>query len=159
MALPRIGVGLGHISEVQPKQQWGGHTAAQTAAAIVMALAAVFAVLTQSKDPKLSWSLAALILFTLAVMYGNRALALFQVRRVQAARDRVAREHLIPELLRLARRFAQFANSGDWSNLRYIVFNAYGNDPDKVRDGMPARLHEGFVSVLPSALGNSPARE
>src|SRR6266404_4253235 len=36
-----------------------------------------------------------------------------------------------PELLRFARRFAQFANAGDCSNLRYIVANAYGNDPDK----------------------------
>jgi len=129
MALPRIGVGFGQVSEVQAKE-WGGHAAAQTAAAIVMALAAVFAVITQSKDTKLSWSLAALILFALALMYGNRALALFRVRRVQATRDRVAREQF-PELLRLARSFAQFANSGEWSNLRYIVFNAYGNDPDK----------------------------
>jgi len=57
MALPRIGVGLGHISELQPKE-WGGHTAAQTISAIVMASAAVFAVVFQSKgDPKFAWSL------------------------------------------------------------------------------------------------------
>jgi len=49
MALPRIGVGFGQVSEVQAKE-WGGHTAAQTAAAIVMALAAVFGVVTQSTN-------------------------------------------------------------------------------------------------------------
>jgi len=119
---------------MKPKQQWGGHTAAQTISAIVMASAAVFAVVFQSKgDPKFAWSLVALIALILlasALMYANQVLAFFRVRRVQAARDKVAREQR-SELLRLARRFAQFANSGDWSNLRYIVANAYGNNPDK----------------------------
>jgi hypothetical protein len=133
MALPRIGVGLGQVSEVQSRE-WGGHTAAQTMSAIVMALAAVFAVIFQSKgDPKFAWSLVALIALVLlasALMYTNRVLAFFKVRRLLAARNRMVREQS-PELLRLARSFAQFANSGDWSNLRYIVFNAYGNNPDK----------------------------
>lgn len=130
MALPRIGVGLNHISEVQSVKEWGGHAAAQTTAAIVMALAAVFAVITQKGDPKFAWSLVALILLVLALTYANRVLAFFQVRRVLAARDEVARQQH-PELLRFARRFAQFTNSGDWSNLRYIIANAYSNDPDK----------------------------
>jgi len=127
MALPRIGVGLGHISELQPKE-WGGHAAAQTAAAIVMALAAVFGVVTQST--KFAWAFSSLILLALALMYGKRVLLFFHLRKVRVARDTAARAQN-PELLRLTRRFAQFANAGDCSNLRYIVANAYGNDPDK----------------------------
>jgi len=90
---------------MKPKQQWGGHTAAQTISAIVMASAAVFAVVFQSKgDPKFAWSLVALIALILlasALMYANQVLAFFRVRRVQAARDKVAREQR-SELLRLA---------------------------------------------------------
>src|SRR5258706_12424608 len=90
---------------MKPKQQWGGHTAAQTISAIVMASAAVFAVVFQSKgDPKFAWSLVALIALILlasALMYANQVLAFFRVRRVQAARDKVARKHR-SELRRLA---------------------------------------------------------
>jgi len=136
--LPRIGIELNPISEADlqsvKNRQWGGHAAAQTMAAIVMALAAVFAVIFQSKgDPKFAWTLVgliALVLLVSALMYANHVLAFFRVRKVRAARDRAAREQHA-ELLRLARRFAQFANAGDCSNLRYIVANAYGNDPDK----------------------------
>jgi len=93
-----------------------------------MALAAVFGVVTQST--KFAWAFFSLILLASALMYGKRVLLFFHLRKVRVARDTAARAQN-PELLRLARSFAQFANSGDWSNLRYIVFNAYGNDPDK----------------------------
>jgi hypothetical protein len=115
----------------------GSHAAAQTTAAIVMASAAVFAVITQSKgDPKFAWALLSLILLALALMYGNRVLAFFRVRRLQAARNKAARTHHV-ELLRFARRFAQFTNSGDWNNLRYVVASAHGNDPDKCAEVCP----------------------
>jgi hypothetical protein len=133
MALHRFGVGLAPTSDAQST----GHAAAQTAASIVMALAAVFAVIMQSKgDPKFAWGLLALILLALIWMYGNRALASLRLRSALAARDRAARTYH-PELLRLARRFAQFTSTGDWSNLRYIILSAYGNDPDKCAEICP----------------------
>lgn len=112
-------------------------SAIQTTAAVVVAVAAVFSVIAQSKDnPKLAIELVGLSLLLFAASFANRLLSSFQASRVRAARDRAARaEH--SELLRFGRRFAQFTNSGDWSNLRNIVCNVYGNDPDKCAEVCP----------------------
>ncbi len=119
------------------KQQWAAPTGTsfqgiiQTAAAVVVALATVFAVIAQSRDnPRLAWALVSLTMVLLILTFGSRVVALFQVRRVQAARNRAAQtQH--HELLRFARRFAQFTNTGDSSNIRSIIFNVCGNDCDK----------------------------
>ncbi len=132
MALHRLGFGFGQhveLETLQPvKQQWGGHAATQTAAAVVGALATVMAAVKGSTT--LAWGLAAFMLLTMILVGGNRALTFFRVRRFQARRDKMARaQHL--ELLGSVKQFARFVNSGDYSNLRNIIFNACGNSPEK----------------------------
>jgi len=119
------------------KEQWARpsgtavHAIVHTTAAVVVALATVFAVIAQSKDnPRLAWVLVSLTLVTLVWTFGRRVTAFFGTRRVRAVRDKAARaQH--HELLRFAKRFAQFTNTGDPSNIRNIILNICGNDSDE----------------------------
>jgi hypothetical protein len=119
------------------KEQWAKpsapalHGITQTAAAVVVALATVFAVIAQSKDnPRLAWVLVSLTLVTLVWTFGPRVAAFFGTRRVRTVRDRAAQAHH-HELLRFARRFGQFTNTGDPSNIRNIIFSLCGNNHDE----------------------------
>lgn len=137
MALHRLGFGQHvELEEIPIGQQRSGHNAIQTAAEVVMALAAVFALFTQSRDSRLAWALVSVIVLVFALMYGSRVLGFLRIRMFQARRDKMARaQH--PELLRFVKQFSQFSNSGDSSNLRYIVFSALGNSPEKCAEVMP----------------------
>jgi len=125
------------------KEQWTkppsstAQAGIQTTAAIVVALAAVFAVVAQSKDnPKLAGALVVLSLVVVGLAFGSRMIAFFQVRRVRAVRDKAARaQH--SELLRFARRFAQFTNTGDYTNIRPIIFSLCGNNAEKCAELCP----------------------
>lgn len=139
MALHGLGFGFGQ--DVEPEEipvgeQGSGHNAIQTAAEVIMALAAVFALFIQSKDSRLAWALVSVIVLVFALMYGGRVLRFFGVRMLQARRDKMARAQY-QDLLGFARRFAQFNRSGDWTNLPQIVFNACGNNPEKCAQIMP----------------------
>lgn len=112
-------------------------SAIQTTAAIVVALATVASVIAQSKDnPKLAVGLVVLSLLVLGWTFASRMIAFVQTRRVLAARNKAARtEHA--ELLRFARRFAQFTNTGDPTNIQNIIFISCANDPDKCAELCP----------------------
>lgn len=155
MALHKLGYELGVIEVPPANEKWSGHATAQTVAAIVMALATVFAVIKQTNS-RIAWTLVGVIVLTLALMYGNRMLAFLRVRQAQAARNKAA-QALRAGLLRFAKRFFQFTNSGDPSSLRNIVFNACGNKCGEVCAGLSSRLHAGVVSILPSALRKTTA--
>lgn len=139
MALHRVGFRFGEhveLEEIPVGEQRSGHNAIQTAAEVIMALAAVFALFTQSKDSRLAWALVSVIVLVFALMYGGRVRRFFRVRMFQARRDKIARaQHR--ELHGFVKQFSQFSNSGDSSNLRYIVFGALGNSPEKCAEVMP----------------------
>ncbi|PYU53186.1 MAG: hypothetical protein DMG48_02845 [Acidobacteria bacterium] len=109
----------------------------QTTAAIVVALATVFAVIVQSKDnPKFAGALVVLALAVVGWAFGSRVIASLQTRRVRVARDSAARTEY-KELLRFARRFAQFTNTGDRTNIRPIIFSLCGNNAEKCAELCP----------------------
>src|SRR5579859_941234 len=109
----------------------------QTTAAIVVALATVFAVIAQSKDnPKLAGALVVVSMAVVGWPFVHRVITFFQIRRVRAVRDRAAGARY-SELLRFAKRFAQFTNAGDWANIRPIIFSLCGNNPEKCAELCP----------------------
>lgn len=138
MALHRVGFGLGQnveLETLQPaKQQWGGHDAIRTAAAVVGALTAVITAV--KGNPYVAWGLAAFALVMTISVGGKRALTFVRVRRFQARRDKMAQAQHV-ELRGLAKQFARFVNSGDWSNLRNIIFSACGNNSEKCAQVCP----------------------
>src|SRR5258706_11670761 len=125
------------------KEQWTKPSSSsvqagiQTTAAIVVALATVFAVIVQSKDsPKFAWALVVLSLLVLALTFASRVIAFFTIRRVRATRDKAARaQH--SELVRFARRFAQFTSSNDHTNIRNIILSSCNHDPQKCAELRP----------------------
>ena len=116
-------------------EQWSKHDVVQTTATVVMALATVFTVIAQGST-RIAWALVSLTLLTLVIVFGGRIFSLWHSRRARAARNRVAQtQHA--ELLRFARYFGQFTNSGDPSNIRNIVFSACGNNVEKCEEVCP----------------------
>jgi hypothetical protein len=124
----------------------------QTTAAIVVALATVFAVILQSKDnPKFAGALVGLALAVVGWAFGSRVIAFFQIRRVRAARDKAARAQR-SELLRFAKRLAQFTSSNDHTNIRTIILNSSNHDPEKCAELCPpdymSDLYPFFLQLL-----------
>jgi len=109
----------------------------QTTATIVVALAAVFAVIVQSKDnPKFAGALVVLALAVVGWAFGSRVIVSFQIRGVRTARDKAARaQH--SELLRFAKRFAQFTSATDCTNIRPSIFSLCGNNVEKCAELCP----------------------
>jgi hypothetical protein len=128
---------LPQLKQQSAKPIGSAHTFIQTSAAVVVALATVFGVIPQSKDnPRPGWAgwtlVIFLVLFVLVILgpFVWRMIAFLRNLMVRIARDKAARaEHF--ELLKFAKRFAQFTNSGDPSNIWHIIHSSYSNDFEK----------------------------
>jgi hypothetical protein len=117
------------------------HNTVQTIAAVVVALATVFSVFTQSQNnPKLAIELVALSIVTMLVIGGGpfimRKIRFARVRKGQAARDLIALNKY-DDLLRLARQFGRFANSQDANNILQIIRSNCGNNVDRAAEIIP----------------------
>lgn len=103
----------------------------QTAATLVVAVAAVFSVLAQSKDnPRLAWALIFVALLVAGSTFSKPVIDFVRERKLRTVRNKAAKDHYV-ELLQFSRRFAKFVASGDPSNLRNIIFNLCDNYIDK----------------------------
>src|SRR5712692_2427553 len=82
-----------------------------TAATVVVAIAAVFAVIAQSKDnPKLAWGLAVIASLALASTLVRPVVAFVRKARARA-HDETAARNAFPEFREFVRRFGAFVSN------------------------------------------------
>lgn len=147
--VPTIWVGSEQPAPPQPSKPW------ESASAIVMTIAAVFSVITQSADhPIFAWTLVVIAGLVFLTAFSGRAIRWGRETIGQAQRNRIARKQW-PEFLRLGNRFGKFVSRDDSSNLRQVLRSACGSNdtelsklcpPDYLKD-----LYELFLARCEAA--------
>jgi hypothetical protein len=130
----------------------GWHTTVQTIATGVTAAAAVVAL--YKNNDRAVWILTAATV--LAVVFASsRAIPLIRTLKTRASRNAVARKQRA-ELRRVTRRFAQFADAQDQSNIRQIIFMFGGNNEERCREIFPPDYVSGLVPLFVKNLETRP---
>jgi hypothetical protein len=145
----------------QRKAAGQSHSAVQTIAAVVVALATVFSVFAQSQNnPGLAVELVALSIVTMLAIGGGpliaRKVISSRVRKIQATRDLAARGKY-DELIRLAKQFGRFTRSQDPTNIVQIIHSNCGNRSDKAAEICPPDYISSLFPIFLQQLETHPA--
>src|ERR1700722_7791085 len=106
----------------------------QAVASVVTAAAAIVALFKNNE--KAVWILALASLLLAVGALSGRVIVLVRRLRTSASRSGVARKHR-PDLVPFVRRFSQFTDTQDHSNIRQIVFMFCGNNEERCREIFP----------------------
>ena len=134
-------------------------TPLQTAATVVTAAAAVFAVLAQYKDrPLFAWALVFIALLFMLTSFYQPLAARLRAHRDQRHRDKAALAQY-REFVRFVKRLQNFIEHQDAGNLRYILFDFCGNDSTKLSRIYPDYLWDLFPSLMERCENSPPKHE
>lgn len=115
---------------------------------LITALATVFSVVAQGKQKPTYAAILVTIALLAAVSVFYTPVAAFGRSRIQRARRNRAAHELWPQFQLLEKRFVNFLNKDDSANLRYILSEICGRNPDELIKLCPPDYLNDFCPLL-----------